>query len=65
MQFIHTTGLHLSLNVTAIVQNVIFSSTQIKSPTHPLHYLIPPPKVQFSDDIKTYVPLSNPKVQEN
>jgi len=28
---------------------------QIKSPTHPLHYLIPPPKsFQFSDDIETY-----------
>ena len=38
---------------------------QIKSPTHPLHYLIPPQSFQFSDYIKTYVPLSNPKVQEN
>ena len=37
---------------------------QIKTPTHPLHFLIPPPKVSSSWIIKTYVPLSNPKVQK-
>jgi len=51
---------------------------QIESPTHPLHYLIPPPKVesyntnsmssttfQFSDDIKTYVyPYQIPKCKK-
>ena len=36
---------------------------QIKSPTALLNPT--PQSFQFSDDIKTYIPLSNPKVQEN
>ena len=46
-----------------ITKHIIFRQIKSYSPTALLN---PTPKsFQFSDDIKTYVPLSNPKVQEN
>jgi len=41
-------------------------STSLQKSYSPTALLNPTPQsFQFSDDIKTYVPLSNPKVQEN
>jgi len=46
------------------ITNQIFR--QIKKSYSPTALLNPPPKTfQFSDDIKTYVRVSNPKLQEN
>ena len=36
---------------------------QVKCPTHPLHYMLPPPQgFHFSNDIKTDLPLFSSKV---
>ena len=42
---------------------MVYLRTKSYSPTALLNPT--PQSFQFSDDIKTYVPLSNPKVQEN
>jgi len=35
---------------------------QVKCPTHPLHYMLPPARFHFSDDIKADLPLFSSKV---